>query len=175
MRVLLALCVLLFTPLGIAAALQTPTSPGDYPNKPLRWVVPFPAGGPADILARIVGESLSEGFGQPIVIDNRAGATSVPSLAEWWQRVYGVREAALTETAKRLTYDADGAYQATGTPKTLQHKFILEDVPTGLMPTSALGLAAGVPGEESQACSLRAYVREFLCHDTRSHRALPDW
>ncbi|HSQ05617.1 MAG TPA: NAD/NADP octopine/nopaline dehydrogenase family protein, partial [Burkholderiales bacterium] len=61
-----------------------------------------------------------------------------------WDRVYGVREATLTEAAKRLTYNADGAYQATGKPKTLQHKFILEDVPTGLMPTSALGSAAGV-------------------------------
>jgi opine dehydrogenase len=75
----------------------------------------------------------------------RALGASVPSLAEWWEKVYGVREATLTEAAKRLTYDPRGAYQATDTPKTLQHKFILEDVPTGLIPTSALGSAAGVP------------------------------
>ncbi len=75
----------------------------------------------------------------------RALGASVPGLAEWWDRTYGVREATLTEAAKRLTYNADGPYQGTGTPKTLQYKFILEDVPTGLIPTCALGSAAGVP------------------------------
>jgi len=59
-------------------------------------------------------------------------------------RVYGVREATLAETCQRLTYNSDGPYQATGTPKSLDHKFITEDVPTGLIPMSALGVAAGV-------------------------------
>jgi opine dehydrogenase len=59
-------------------------------------------------------------------------------------RVYGVREATLVETCQRLTYNSDGPYQATGTPKSLDHKFITEDVPTGLIPMSALGTAAGV-------------------------------
>ncbi|HMF28024.1 MAG TPA: NAD/NADP octopine/nopaline dehydrogenase family protein [Candidatus Cybelea sp.] len=69
----------------------------------------------------------------------------VPTLAEWWARVYGVREATLVETAKRLTYDETGPYQPTGTPDSLAHKYILEDLPTGLVPTGELGKAAGVP------------------------------
>jgi opine dehydrogenase len=69
---------------------------------------------------------------------------SVPTLADWFERVYGVREATLVETCQRLTYNSDGPYQATGTPKSLDHKFITEDVPTGLIPMSALGAAAGV-------------------------------
>jgi opine dehydrogenase len=70
---------------------------------------------------------------------------SVPTLADWFDRVYGVRERTPRATCHRLTYDSDGPYQATGTPKSLDHKFITEDVPTGLVPMSALGRAAAVP------------------------------
>jgi tripartite-type tricarboxylate transporter receptor subunit TctC len=47
---------------------------GDFPNRPITWVVPFPAGGPADTLARIVTERMSGLLGRPIVIENVSGA-----------------------------------------------------------------------------------------------------
>jgi opine dehydrogenase len=74
-----------------------------------------------------------------------AFGASVPSLEDWFERVYGVRGADLTETCRLLTTNSDGPYQATGTPKSWDHKYIAEDVPVGLIPMSALGAAAGVP------------------------------
>jgi tripartite-type tricarboxylate transporter receptor subunit TctC len=45
-----------------------------YPTRPIRWIVSFPAGGSNDIVARIVGQYLSELLGQQVVVENRAGA-----------------------------------------------------------------------------------------------------
>ena len=49
-------------------------SAADYPSKPIRLIIPFLAGGAADIVARIVAQNLSDGFGQPVICDNRPGA-----------------------------------------------------------------------------------------------------
>jgi tripartite-type tricarboxylate transporter receptor subunit TctC len=49
----------------------------DYPNKPIRFVVPFVAGGPMDVIGRLVGQKLLTSMGQNVIIDNRAGAGGI--------------------------------------------------------------------------------------------------
>jgi len=46
-----------------------------YPTRPIRWVVPWPAGGVADTQARIIANQLGKALGQQVMIDNRAGAS----------------------------------------------------------------------------------------------------
>jgi tripartite-type tricarboxylate transporter receptor subunit TctC len=48
-----------------------------FPGRPIRFIVPFPAGGPTDILARVVAQRMSEDWGQPVLIENRPGANTV--------------------------------------------------------------------------------------------------
>jgi tripartite-type tricarboxylate transporter receptor subunit TctC len=53
----------------------------EYPNRPVKFVVPFPAGGPADTISRIVTEKMAVALGQTIVIENRAGAGGLTGIA----------------------------------------------------------------------------------------------
>jgi tripartite-type tricarboxylate transporter receptor subunit TctC len=60
--------------LCLALALTSEAPAQDYPNRTIKMIVPTGAGGITDILARLVGKSMSEQLGQPVIIDNRSGA-----------------------------------------------------------------------------------------------------
>ncbi len=67
-------------PWALAAAMLLAASAGfaqNYPNRPVRLVVPFPAGSPSDVLGRLVGQRYGDALGQSIVIDNRPGAAGI--------------------------------------------------------------------------------------------------
>src|ERR1700693_4031454 len=53
-----------------------------YPSKPLRFVVPFPAGGSTDVGARLIGESLSRAFGQQVFVENQSGANGTIGIED---------------------------------------------------------------------------------------------
>lgn len=60
--------------MGFAAFLSTGAHAQDYPSRPVKWVVGYPPGGATDILARLIGQRLSERLGQQFVIENKPGA-----------------------------------------------------------------------------------------------------
>ena len=66
------LALLALAGLGITAHAQPAAA--DWPNKPIRWVVPFPPGGAMDAIARTLGEKAAKSLGQPFVIENKPGA-----------------------------------------------------------------------------------------------------
>src|SRR6202043_3745843 len=69
LRTLLAGLSVLLLPASVAAQ--------EFPAKPVRLIVPFPAGGPNDIIARVIGQRMSELTSQPVLIDNRGGQGGV--------------------------------------------------------------------------------------------------
>ena len=84
-----------------------------YPTKPIRLIVPFPAGGQTDVVARTISQKLSEAFGQQVVVDNRPGAagsigveTAVKSLADGYTMVQVSTSCAANVALYKLTYDA---------------------------------------------------------------------
>ena len=60
---------------------QTSRTSANYPERPIRLIVPFPPGGANDILARMIGPRLTSAWGQPVIIDNRPGAGGMSGTA----------------------------------------------------------------------------------------------
>jgi len=85
-----------------------------YPNRPIRLIVPFPPGGAADILARLIGGKLSEQIGQPVIVENRPGAggtlgadAAAKSPADGYTILHNTNGAAIAPALYRaLPFDA---------------------------------------------------------------------
>jgi len=90
-----------------------PASAADYPNRPVRWLIGFSAGGPVDVVARIMSQWLSEHFGQQFVVENRTGsggniaaATAINSAPDGYTLLFVAPNNAIsTSLYKHLSYD----------------------------------------------------------------------
>src|SRR5204862_4917298 len=70
----MALCAVL----GLSALAMPPDAAAqDFPSKPIRLIISAPAGGPRDMQARLIGPRLQDALGQPLIVDNRGGASGI--------------------------------------------------------------------------------------------------
>jgi tripartite-type tricarboxylate transporter receptor subunit TctC len=72
LRIVLALCAL---------ALVMPAQAETWPNKPIHWIVPYPPGGGTDLMSRVLAAHLEKALGQPVVVENRPGGSTVTGTA----------------------------------------------------------------------------------------------
>ena len=112
MKILRASVVGMVCLLSLAAGVA-PASAADYPNRPVRWLIGFAAGGPVDIVARILSQWLSEHFGQQFVVENRTGsggniaaATAINSPPDGYTLLFVAPNNAISASLyKHLSYD----------------------------------------------------------------------
>jgi tripartite-type tricarboxylate transporter receptor subunit TctC len=109
LRVILFSVICLFS---LAAGIA-PSAAADYPNRPVRWLIGFAAGGPVDIVARIMSQWLSDRFGQQFVVENRTGsggniaaAAAITSPPDGYTLLFVAPNNAIsTSLYKKLPYD----------------------------------------------------------------------
>jgi len=106
-RLMMVWLMLVFACFGARPALAQA-----WPSKPIRWIIPFPPGGPADINARMIAPRLAERLGQPVIVDNRPGAASnigyeaaAKAAPDGYTMVMGVAGMVTNPHLYRLNYD----------------------------------------------------------------------
>ena len=98
---------------AIGLACVSPASAADYPNRPVRWIVGFTAGGPVDTVARIMAQWLSDRFGQQFLVENRTGsggniaaAAGISSPPDGYTLIFVAPNNAISASLyKKLPYD----------------------------------------------------------------------
>ena len=109
----LRMAVFAIASLASVAAGIAPAFPADYPNRPVRWLIGFTAGGPVDTVARIMAQRLSERLGQQFVVENRAGSggniateAAIGSTPDGYTLLFsGANNAISASLYKRLPFD----------------------------------------------------------------------
>src|ERR1700761_1966490 len=127
---------------GLAAG-HSPAAAADYPNRPVHWLIGFAAGGPVDIVARIMSQWLSDHLGQQFVVENRAGSGGNIAAA-----------AAINATPDGYTilFDAPNNAISTSLYKHLSYDFLRDTVPVAsiMQLTNMLVVTNALPAKNVQ-------------------------
>src|ERR1700730_6241387 len=133
----------------------------DFPNKPIRLIVPFPAGGPNDIIARAIGQRMSELIKQPVLIDNRGGQGGVlgtDAVAKanpdgYTIAISSAGALAISPSMEKVAYDTLKDLQAITLVVTIPEMLVVAtDVPAKDM-SELVALAKARPGKLNFASS----------------------
>lgn len=127
---------------------------GDYPNRPIRFLVPLVPGGAADILARALGQKLTERLSQPVVIDNRPGAgqtLATEILAKSAPDGYTILIAASAHTINpwiwKLRYDSNKDFSAIGMIAMVPNVMVIHPSVPGRSVKEFIANARAKPGD----------------------------
>ena len=140
---------------GAAAAGSAAHAQGAFPSKPVTLICPWPAGGPTDVVMRVMAEAASKHLGQPIVVDNKAGAS-------------GTLGAATMAAAK----DRSSGAGSTTRPRRKRHssRTVRASVTTGVMSSTRTLIdgASTAPGCSSITTASRSFVTDPAASRSRS-------
>ena len=153
--------------LTLPALLAPRAAPAAWPEKPVRLVVPFPAGSATDVMARNLQEPLARALGQPVVLDNRAGGNGTVGTEHVAQAapdghtllVYSTSAAAVNpHLIKPLPYDPLRSFAPIGFVAEMPYILVVgPDSPARDLP-GFLGFLAGRGGEATFACANAASI-----------------
>ncbi len=145
----------------IAAAAAAPSAAADFPSRPLRLLVPFPPGGGVDLLARILGTRLSEGLGQQVVVDNRAGGGGVIATdlaakapADGYTLLLGfIGPLAISPAISKLPYDPARDFAGLDLLASSYHIVVINPSVPARSVKELIALAKSQPGKLNYASS----------------------
>jgi tripartite-type tricarboxylate transporter receptor subunit TctC len=164
--------IVLAMPLALASGTihgeGSASGPGIFPSKAIRWIVPFPPGGPADVVARIVGQRLSERIGQPVIIDNRAGGSgsigmeaAARAAPDGYTIFFGTLNEVINPILRKLTVDPMIDLRAVSQLTTVTFVLLANpDFPARTVP-EVLAAARAKPG--TVTCGWGASVFHLAC------------
>lgn len=116
--------------------MHAPSQAAEFPNRPVRFIVPFPPGGSNDVLARFVGSKLTERLGQQVVIDNRAGANGIigtelaaNSTADGYTILMISTSYVMNAAVRKLPYDIERSFDPVATVGSSPNSIVVH--PTG--------------------------------------------
>jgi tripartite-type tricarboxylate transporter receptor subunit TctC len=152
LRKYLCLLGLAVLPLSLSAPAGAAS---DYPSKPLRWIVPYAAGGGSDFLARTIGQGLSERLGQPVIVDNKPGGNTAIGASE-------------TARAAPDGYTVLSADNGTLVFNPVLYKQLSYDAAKDLAPVSLMGRFPMIliVGPAMKATNLKEFIEEARSRPT---------